>query len=67
MHLISGAIESYAVPAPVFSSCIPVYNAANALCHAKDDTAVVYKVLENWATPQAKKNTTKKSKKKAKK
>jgi len=66
MHLISGAIESYAVPAPVFASCIPVYNAANALGHAKDDTAVVYKVLENWATPQAKKKTTK-SKKKAKK
>ena len=66
MHLISGAIESYAVPAPVFASCIPVYNAANALGHAKDDTAVVYKVLENWATPQAKKNPAK-SKKKAKK
>lgn len=66
MHLISGAIESYAVPAPVFASCIPVYNAANALGHAKDDTAVVYKVLENWATPQAKKSAPK-SKKKAKK
>jgi 3-hydroxyisobutyrate dehydrogenase-like beta-hydroxyacid dehydrogenase len=66
MHLISGAIESYAVPAPVFASCIPVYNAANALGHAKDDTAVVYKVLENWATPMPTKNL-KKSKKKSKK
>ena len=66
MHLISGAIESYAVPAPVFASCIPVYNAANALGHAKDDTAVVYKVLENWSAPLAKKSPAKK-KKKAKK
>lgn len=63
MHLISGAIESYAVPAPVFASCIPVYNAANALGHAKDDTAVVYKVLENWSAPLAKKSPAKKKKK----
>ncbi|MEI7427570.1 MAG: NAD(P)-dependent oxidoreductase [Betaproteobacteria bacterium] len=63
MHLISGAIESYAVPAPVFASCIPVYNAANALGHAKDDTAVVYKVLENWSAPLAKKSVAKKKKK----
>jgi len=63
MHLISGAIESYAVPAPVFASCIPVYNAANALGHAKDDTAVVYKVLENWSAPMVKKQSDKKKKK----
>ncbi len=67
MHLISGAIESYAVPAPVFASCIPVYNAANALGHAKDDTAVVYKVLENWSTPMPKKTSAKKLNKKSKK
>ena len=63
MHLISGAIESYAVPAPVFASCIPVYNAANALGHAKDDTAVVYKVLENWSASSMKKQTSKKQNK----
>jgi L-threonate 2-dehydrogenase len=63
MHLISGAIESYAVPAPVFASCIPVYNAANALGHTKDDTAVVYKVLENWSGTAVKKTENKKKKK----
>jgi putative dehydrogenase len=47
----------------VFASCIPVYNAANALGHAKDDTAVVYKVLENWSAPMAKKESSKKKKK----
>jgi len=63
MHLIGGAIESYAVPAPVFASCIPVYNAANAMGHAKDDTAVVYKVLENWSASGAKKQSSKKKSK----
>ena len=63
MHLISGAIESYAVPAPVFASCIPVYNAANALGHAKDDTAGVYKVLENWSASSMNKHTSKKQNK----
>lgn len=66
MQLINGAIEAYAVPAPVFASCVPVYNAANALGHAKDDTAVVYKVLENWAAPK-KSTASTKNKKKSKK
>ena len=50
MHLIGEAIKSYNVPAPLFSSCMPIYHAAAALGHQKDDTAVVYKVLENWST-----------------
>jgi 3-hydroxyisobutyrate dehydrogenase-like beta-hydroxyacid dehydrogenase len=67
MHLIGEAIQEHAVPAPIFTATIPVYNAANALGHAKDDTAVVYKVLENWSAPLPKKNSDKKSKKKTKK
>jgi 3-hydroxyisobutyrate dehydrogenase-like beta-hydroxyacid dehydrogenase len=67
MHLIGEAIQAHAVPAPIFTATIPVYNAANALGYAKDDTAVVYKVLENWSAPLPKKETTLKSKKKAKK
>ena len=61
MHLIGEAIESYAVPAPLFSSCVPVYNAAKALGHGQDDTASVYKVLEDWSATAVKKS--KKSKK----
>ncbi len=61
MHLIGEAIESYSVPAPLFSSCVPVYNAAKALGHGQDDTASVYKVLEDWSATAVKKS--KKSKK----
>ena len=63
MHLIGEAIKSYNVPAPLFSSCMPIYHAAAALGHQKDDTAVVYKVLENWSTSAVKKAPIKSPKK----
>lgn len=66
MHLIGEAIKSHAVPAPLFSACMPIYHAAKAMGHDEDDTAVVYKVLEEWSAPLPKKSasTKKKSKKK---
>ncbi|MEI7530939.1 MAG: NAD(P)-dependent oxidoreductase [Betaproteobacteria bacterium] len=68
MHLIGEALKANAIPAPLFSTTIPIYNAASATGHDKDDTAVVYEVLEQWAKPISSKKsknskTTKKSKK----
>ena len=51
MNLIGDAIKSHCVPAPLFSACIPIYHAAQALGNGERDTAVVYDVLEKWARP----------------
>ncbi len=47
MRLISDQLASTDTAAPLFSTCIPIYNAAMALGHAGDDTAAVYSVLEH--------------------
>jgi L-threonate 2-dehydrogenase len=56
MRLINDALQATETPAPLFSTCMPIYNAAMALGHGADDTAAVYAVLERLiggpATPQ---------------
>jgi putative dehydrogenase len=47
MRLINDALQSTATPAPLFSACMPIYNAAMALGHGPHDTAAVYSVLEH--------------------
>lgn len=47
MRLISDQLAATDTAAPLFSTCIPIYNAAMALGHAGDDTAAVYSVLEH--------------------
>jgi L-threonate 2-dehydrogenase len=47
MRLISDALNASDTPAPLFSACVPVYNAAMALGHSSDDTGAVYSVLEH--------------------
>ncbi len=49
MAIIGEALAELAVPAPLFSACIPVYHAALAQGHALHDTASVYAVLERMA------------------
>lgn len=46
MRLIHDALQSTDTPAPLFSTTIPIYNAAMALGHGMNDTAAVYAVLE---------------------
>ena len=46
MQLINDALRDTETPAPLFSACLPIYNAAMALGHGMDDTAAVYAVLE---------------------
>jgi 3-hydroxyisobutyrate dehydrogenase-like beta-hydroxyacid dehydrogenase len=46
MRLINDALQLTATPAPLFSSTMPIYNAAIALGHGMNDTASVYDVLE---------------------
>jgi L-threonate 2-dehydrogenase len=46
MRLINDALVATNTPAPLFSATMPIYNAAMALGHGMDDTAVVYAVLE---------------------
>ena len=55
MRLIGDLLEATATAAPLFATCIPVYNAAMALGHGPDDTAAVYSVLEHMmgASPRA--------------
>jgi len=55
MTLIADMLRDLAVPAPLFSATLPIYNAAMALGHAQDDTASVYDVLEQWAAPAVRK------------
>lgn len=57
MRLISEALQKTETPAPLFASCLPIYNAAMALGHGADDTAAVYSVLEHMmgGAPKGKK------------
>lgn len=48
MRLINDALQATDTPAPLFSTTMPIYNAAMALGHGMDDTASVYAVLERW-------------------
>lgn len=54
MRLINDALQSTATPAPLFSSTIPIYNAAMALGHGMNDTAAVYDVLERLTDTHSK-------------
>ena len=47
MRLINDALQATDTPAPLFATCMPVYNAAMALGHGPHDTAAVYSVLEH--------------------
>ena len=47
MRMINDALQAPDTPAPLFATCLPVYNAAMALGHGMDDTAAVYSVLEH--------------------
>ena len=60
MRLINDALQATDTPAPLFATCMPVYNAAMALGHGPDDTAAVYSVLEHMMglTPETKKRPT---------
>jgi 3-hydroxyisobutyrate dehydrogenase-like beta-hydroxyacid dehydrogenase len=57
MRLINDMLTKTDTPAPLFATCMPIYNAAMALGHGGDDTAAVYSVLEHMmgAAPTAKK------------
>jgi putative dehydrogenase len=61
MRLINDALQATDTPAPLFATCMPVYNAAMALGHGPDDTAAVYSVLEHMmgVNPETKKRTKK--------
>ncbi|CAM3532484.1 NAD(P)-dependent oxidoreductase [Bordetella sputigena] len=52
MKLIAAALAEANVPAPLFSACVPVYNAAMGMGHAESDTAAVYDVLEKMSAPR---------------
>lgn len=47
MRLINDMLQKTDTPAPLFATCMPIYNAAMALGHGNDDTAAVYSVLEH--------------------
>lgn len=67
MLLINNLLRDTDTPAPLFSTCLPIYNAAMALGHGPDDTAAVYAVLERMMggpAVSAKKKPAKKSVKK---
>jgi 3-hydroxyisobutyrate dehydrogenase-like beta-hydroxyacid dehydrogenase len=49
MSIIYEALRVLSLPAPLFTACIPIYNAAISQGHALDDTAAVYAVLEKFA------------------
>ena len=60
MRLINDMLQKTDTPAPLFATCMPIYNAAMALGHGGDDTAAVYSVLEHMmgVAPAAKKKGT---------
>ena len=63
MRLINDALQATDTPAPLFATCMPIYNAAMALGHGPDDTAAVYSVLEHMmGISSESKKRTKKSK-----
>ena len=47
MRLINDLLTKTDTPAPLFATCMPIYNAAMALGHGGDDTASVLSVLEH--------------------
>jgi 3-hydroxyisobutyrate dehydrogenase-like beta-hydroxyacid dehydrogenase len=47
MRLINDMLQKTDTAAPLFATCMPIYNAAMALGHGGDDTAAVYSVLEH--------------------
>ena len=47
MKLINDMLTATDTPAPLFATCMPIYNAAMGLGHGADDTASVYSVLEH--------------------
>lgn len=51
MRLINDLLQATDTPAPLFSTTMPIYNAAMALGHGMDDTAAVYAVLERLIGP----------------
>jgi putative dehydrogenase len=53
MRLIADELAAACVPAPLFSACVPVYNAAMGMGHAGHDTASVFDVLERMSAPLA--------------
>jgi putative dehydrogenase len=68
MRLINDALQATDTPAPLFSTCMPIYNSAMALGHGMDDTAAVYAVLERLiGAPAAKKKPKKASARKTSK
>ena len=52
MKLIAAELVAANVPAPTFTACVPLYNAAMGMGHGKDDTASVYDVLERMSSPR---------------
>jgi len=61
MRLINDALQATDTPAPLFSTSMPIYNAAMALGHGMDDTAAVYAVLEHMIGAPVVKSKTRKS------
>ena len=61
MRLINDALQATDTPAPLFSTAMPIYNAAMALGHGMDDTAAVYSVLEHMIGGPAGKKVAKKT------
>lgn len=51
IKLISEALASNGVPAPLFAATIPIYQAAMGMGHGNSDTAAVYDVLERMSSP----------------
>lgn len=49
MRIIADFASRLSCPMPLFSSCVPIYDAAMALGYAKQDTASVCAVLEHMA------------------
>ncbi len=45
MQVIGDIAKSVDCPVPLFSACVPIYTAAMAQGHGKDDTASVHEVL----------------------
>lgn len=60
MRLINDMLQKTDTSAPLFATCMPIYNAAMALGHGSDDTASVYSVLEHMmgSAPSPKKRPT---------
>jgi len=53
MQVIGDAAKSVDCPTPLFTACVPIYSAAMAQGHARDDTASVSEVLAAMAGIEA--------------